>query len=517
MAFDICVIGGGAGGYAAASRAWSLGKKVCLVNSGPLGGAGVVGGVVESKTYWERSRDYTKATRSDRGYIIEGAKLHYNLVVASVRTAISEVLSQLEEQLDRLSKPLPGQQGRVEYIPGRARFIDANTVEVQRDKDGVRQQVRADYFIIATGSRPRVLGDMPVDGERIITSDHILDLPDFPRSLLILGSGVVGCEYATIFGNFGQTKVHLIDRRERILPFEDPDVSRFCTDHFIAQGVRVHHSVERVQMEVDRPGDKVHCRVCYGDGSVEVVDVERVLVSIGRVPNTAGLDLENAGINVDERGYIPVQEGENQSCVPHIYAIGDVSWDMALANVAKEEGINAVERICKRTEARVSYRNLSTIMFLRPEVAAVGMNEQQAQADQVPYRMALYDMALVNRTVAMGATDGFVKLLVDDRSGDKMEVIGARAVGEHASSIIDAIALMIQERLPIKALADMMHPEPAVTVALQECARMLMGSSVLRPEVFHRYLRLARVRYGSEGKVIAEDGYCWGEAPGLGQ
>ena len=352
---------------------------------------------------------------------------------------------------------------------------------------------------------------MPVDGERIITSDHILDLPDFPRSLLILGSGVVGCEYATIFGNFGQTKVHLIDRRERILPFEDPDVSRFCTDHFLDQGVRVHHSVAGVKMDVDLPEDRVRCTISYSDGSVELVDVERVLVSIGRVPNTEGLDLEKAGIAVDERGYIPAEEGETQTCVPHIFAVGDISWDMSLANVAKEEGINAVERICGKTEERVSYRNLSTIMFLRPEVAAVGMNEQQAQAAQVPYRLAVYNLALVNRTVAMGATDGFVKLLVDDRTGDRMETIGARAVGEHASSIIDAIALMIQERLPIDAIAGMMHPEPAVTVALQECARMLCGGSVLRPEVFHRYLRLARVTYDDKGKAIVEDGYSWGK------
>eukprot|EP00698_Gefionella_okellyi_P023696 TRINITY_DN8164_c0_g1_i1.p1 TRINITY_DN8164_c0_g1~~TRINITY_DN8164_c0_g1_i1.p1 ORF type:complete len:524 (+),score=107.61 TRINITY_DN8164_c0_g1_i1:289-1860(+) len=488
--FDVCVIGGGPAGYAAAMRAWDFGKSVCLVERSHLGGCAIRNGVLTSKTLWELSRDYRSALRKDRGFVASNVQVDYARVTACVADAVAEKTEQLSRQVEILSHCQPGRgDAKLTYLRGTAEFVDKNTVAINDDQPGIDRIVTAENFVIATGSRPRLLDGIDVDGTHIMTSDHVLNLTSFPKSMVILGGGVVGCEFATIFANFGQTKVYLIDRADRILPSEDLDVASCVSVNLEKKGVTIHHRSKLVSMKVI--DGQVEYVIQHHSGGLETIRVERALISVGRVPNTERLSLANAGVQITPQGY--VVDTDTQTTQANIYAAGDVTQDVALVNVGEIEARHAVERMYGQPCAKLSYENISAIMFLDPEVASIGMNEQYAHSKKIPYRVASYSYALVNRTVAMRATDGFVKILCTD--DDEMRILGMRALGAHASTTIEAVSLLIQHQRSARDLAELLHPHPAVTEGVQECVRMLLGTSVYKPEVFKSELRLSRVEF----------------------
>ncbi|HET6583218.1 MAG TPA: NAD(P)/FAD-dependent oxidoreductase [Nannocystaceae bacterium] len=495
--YDVGVLGGGPSGYAAAMRLWDFGKRVCLVERSRLGGTGVHNGALSSKTMWELSRDYLNATRRDRGYACSDLRVSFAAVREAVHHATMSKVAHMQRQARELALPRPGHPGSITFVRGTAKFLDPHTIAIEDSDTSEMRRVTCDHFVIATGSRPRLLPSIVVDGEAILTSDHIESLSEFPRSLVILGAGVVGCEYATIFANYGQTKVYLIDRAERILPFEDVDVARLCSNNLERKGVTIHGRASLVAMK--RDGDEVEYTIEHHTGGRETIRVEKALVSIGREPNTSGVDLAAAGVAVGPQGQIIADD--TRTSVPHIYAAGDVTMDIALVNIGEIEGRHAAQLICGETVKPLSYDNLSTIMFLDPEVAAIGLNEQEAQKRRLPYRVAVYNYSLVNRAIAMRATDGFVKLLVTD--DDSMRILGMRALGVHASTTIEAVSLMMQYDRSAAALAELLHPHPAVTEGLQDCVRMLMGTSIYKPSVFRSELRLSRVTYADDGSAVS--------------
>jgi dihydrolipoamide dehydrogenase len=467
---------------------------VCIVERAQLGGAGLHNGALSSKALWELSRDYRRAMATDRGYTFSGVELDYNAVCACVDRATTAKTAQMRRQLDALSKP-SASGASITLLEGAAAFVDPHAVEIT-DRDGGVRRVTADYFVVATGSRPRILDSIEVDHERIMTSDSLSTLTEFPKSLVILGAGVVGCEFAAIFGNFGQTDVNLIDRGVRILPFEDEDIASVVAANFESRGVHVHGQAKLLSMEV--VDDGVAYSIEHPDGRHEDHRVERALISVGRVPNIEGLGLREIGVELSDRGYIV--DDDTQTSVPHVYATGDITQDIALVSVGEIEGRHAAERICAEPSGTLSYQDLSTIMFLDPEVAAIGLNELQARKEKIPYRVARYSYALVNRAIAMCATEGFVKLLVSDDSD--MHVLGMRALGVHASTSLEAVALAIRCNTSARELAEMLHPHPAVTEGLQECVRVLLETSVYKPSVFQQRLRASRVSYDINGNAV---------------
>lgn len=488
--FDVCVIGAGPAGYAAAMRAYDFGKKICIVERGKLGGAGVHNGALSSKTLWELSRDYRRVLHQDRGYLAPNVTIDYNAVTESVERACAERVDRMRYQLDALAHPRDGNPGCISLVEGSASFIDPQRLVVERPDHCGEQIIRAEHFVIATGSRPRTLPNIEVDGERIMTSDHIMALDSFPKSLVILGAGVVGCEFATIFANFGQTRVYLIDRAERILPFEDEDIAEVCTRNLEAKGVTVHHSAQLQSMTVE--GDEVVYTIRTASGRLETVHVERALISVGRVPNTDQLDLDKAGVALSARGHIENNDSRSTTA-PHIFGAGDVTFDMTLVNVGEIEGRHAVEHMYGEVKAPLSYENLSTIMFLDPEIAAVGLNEQQARELRLNYRVGVYCYSMVSRAIAMRATSGYVKVLTTD-DGD-MQLLGMRALGVHASTTIAAISYMVSKQASIRELAEQLQPHPAITEAVQECARMMLGHSIYKSNVFPTQLRMTSHRF----------------------
>lgn len=474
--FDLCVIGGGPAGYAAAMRAIDLGKRTLLVERDRIGGTGIHNGALASKTLWEIAHrvSSTNALMNTRGR--EPLRLSWEEVHRTMNEAVFERKYLYACHMQMLAN---GREGRMlfKHERGNGRFMAPDIVRIERP--GFATDIHADQVIIATGSRPRSVADIPVDEKHIFTSDGIFGIDRLPESIVIIGAGVIGCEFATIFSNLGDTRVHLIDRAERILHFEDPDVSQLVARNLERKGVVIHGSARLEHIKVEN--GLVRYDLSYADGRRETVRVEMALLSVGRTPNVEGLGLDLAGVETDPvTGLIRVHDTSTSR--PNIHVVGDATASNMLVNLGEMEGRHAVERIWGGKTAALSYDNVSSIMFLDPEVAGVGLNEQECRKRGIAYRMARIDYSCIARAIAMRSTKGFFKVIVADDAD--MRVLGMRAVGEHASSAIEAVALMIRSGTPIRELADLVHPHPSITEGVQECARMLLGTSIFKPGVF---------------------------------
>ena len=363
--FDLAIIGGGPAGYAGLMRAIDFGKKVCLIEKSEIGGAGVRNGALSSKTLWELSERFltTKETLHSNGKLsFDNTWSHAQQGAESV---VETRIAQLHYQIDVLCKQYPDQ---IVLKKGTAEF-ESNTVLHIHSENG-SEKIEAQFILIATGSSPRKLPNIPIDEEHILTSDGISKLTEFPKSLVILGAGVIGCEFATIFSNFGKTKVFLIDRANRVLPFEDQDVSDMVAENLRKNNVVIHNEAQFKGMEVIK--GQVQYEIQYPQGMQQLIRVEKALVSVGRIPNTQHLGLEKLGVNLSPTGHIINQD--TQTNIPNIFAAGDVSGHMALVNVGEIEARHAVEKMFGSSGEALSYDNLCTIMFLHPEVASIGFN-----------------------------------------------------------------------------------------------------------------------------------------------
>jgi dihydrolipoamide dehydrogenase len=364
------------------------------------------------------------------------------------------------------------------YERGCASFIDKNRVKITKAND-IEKTIYAENIIIATGSKPRKLPNIQVDEKVIMTSDGVDHMDDFPKSLVIVGAGVIGCEYATIFSNFGKTKVYLIDRSDRILPFEDNDISNLISKNLTNNGVVIHKMAQLERLE--QKDGEVEYELSYKDGKREIIRVEKALLSVGRQLNIESLKMENAGVTLSKRG-VHIGDDDTQTNVPNIYAVGDASGHIALVNVGELEGRHAVERIFTHKKTSLTYKNVCTIMFLQPEVASVGMNEKQCLEENIPIEVVKLDYSCIARAIAMRKTQGFFKIIVTN--DDEMKILGMRAVGEHASSAIQAVALLIKMNRSITELAEMVHPHPSIIEGVQECVRMLLNKSIFKSSIF---------------------------------
>lgn len=475
--YDLCVLGCGSGGFAAAMRALDLGRHVCLVEKDEIGGAGVMWGALASKTMWEMAKDYDVATRINRGYRSTNMEVHYPDVRASVIAAVEEKQQQMLSQLETFSPRLWPGPGSITFKRGTGTFESPNEIRVTNHQ-GVDETIRADFTLIATGSSPRPFPGIAVDQQRVFDSDGILNLKAFPKRLMIIGAGVIGCEYAAIFSNFKQTKVYLVDYAERIIPYEDQDISDFVSNNLTRNGVTIFHSA----VLKDIVHHKKHLDVVLdleGKRS-KVVKVDTVLVSIGRTPNVSGMGLDALGITPNERGFL---DTDSHGCVQGpIFAAGDVTQHPALVNVAEMESRHAAETMFDAPRQPLAYHNMSTVMFFKPAVAAVGLNEQGCQKQQMPYRVAYYANALLSRAIAMRATDGFVKIIVSD--DENQRILGMRASGPQASTTIMTIALLMDQHQGLKDILRSMHPHPTMSEGIQECLRLLESNSIYKSRAF---------------------------------
>ena len=473
--FDLIVIGGGPAGYAAAMRGIDFGKKVCLIEMERVGGAGVYNGALTSKTLWELSNRVSDMNQTLKSF----GRSPMDMPWADVRKTLDEAIFERKFQYSCHIKLLQTETMNklLHYERGKGSLVSKHEVKITND--GNQKIIRGEQIVLATGSRPRTIPNIEVDEKHILTSDGIDNITDYPKSLVIVGAGVIGCEYATIFSNFGKTKVYLIDRQDRILPFEDPDISQMVAKNLENQGVTIHHNANLDRLEYK--DGKIEYELKYKDGTSEVIQVEKALLSIGRVPNIESLKIENADVSMSKRGR-HIGDDDTQTNIPNIYAVGDVSGRIALVNMGEIEARHAVEKAFSESVERLSYDNVCTIMFLKPEVAAVGMNEQQCIEQNIPVKIVKVDYSVIARAIAMRKTQGFFKIIVSN--DDEMRILGMRVVGEHASTAIQAVGLLIKMHAPIEILAELVHPHPSIVEGIQECVRMLLNKSIFKSSVF---------------------------------
>ncbi len=473
--YDLIVIGGGPAGYAAAMRGIDFGKRVCLIEKDKVGGAGVYNGALSSKTLWEIANKVNAINEM----IVPRGRKSFELEWSDVRKTLAEAMFERKFQYSSHIKLLQTESMNklLHYERGIGTLQSKNEVCISHE--GETKMIWGDNIVLASGSRPRKLDSIQVDEKIVMTSNGIDQIENYPKSLVIVGAGVIGCEYATIFSNFGKTKVYIIDRQERILPFEDEDISSLAASNLSAKGVTIHSNAQLERLEII--DGEVEYELSYPDGKHEIIRVEKALLSVGRVPNIEELGLANAGVKMSERG-VHIGDDDTQTNVPNIYAVGDVSGRIALVNMGEIEARHAVEKMFGNKQERLSYDNICTIMFLNPEVAAVGMNEQQCVQQNIPVKVVKVDFSLITRAIAMRKTQGFFKIIVTN--DPEMRILGMRAVGEHASTAIQAVGLLIKLNMPIEVLSELIHPHPSIVEGIQECVRMLLNRSIFKSSVF---------------------------------
>jgi len=477
--YDVCIIGSGPAGFAAAMRSYDFDNHVVIIEGSNLGGAGIIDGALTSKTLWELSSNYATAKRTDRGYRVSSIDVDYNKVQDRVYQAAREKQYQLLSQIETFSKK-PNSIRSITLVKGWATFKTNQVIVVKTDEEDI--EIHADNFVIATGSIPREHPLLKIDRGRIINSDHISSLNTFPKRILIVGAGIVGCEFATIFANYGQTQVHLLDSQQRVIPFEDDDVSDYVNNKLLDMGV-IHYKA--TLREVRKEPTHIDVILDYEDGHTEVIAVDVILVSIGRVPNTKDLGLENTNVQLDKRGVLQVDDECRAD--KNIYAAGDITGNMALVNIAEMEGRFAARAIESMITFPLSYHNISTIMFFKPEISAIGLNEKECQAQNISYKVITYQHSIISRAIAMRETDGFFKIIVTNEENPL--ILGMRAAGLQSAVSIIFIATIMNNNTRLNDIMKTTHPHPSISEGIQECLRILKGKSILKPEAFPEQIK----------------------------
>ncbi|MBO9609261.1 MAG: dihydrolipoyl dehydrogenase [Paenibacillaceae bacterium] len=456
---DTLVIGAGPGGYVAAIRAAQLGQQVLIVDKSELGGVCLNRGCIPSKALISAAHRYEQANDSaDIGISVEGVKVDF----AKVQAWKSSVVSKLTGGVGSLLKG-----NNVQVFRGEAMFINEHEARLFNESEAPRYRFK--HCIIATGSRPIELKAFPY-GDRILSSTEALELPHIPQSLVVIGGGYIGIELGQMFAKFG-TKVTILEGSDAILPGFEKELTRFVGKHLAKAKVDVVTGA--LAQGYDKADNAVTVKYKVGEEEKSVT-AEYVLVTVGRRPNTDGeLGLDLIKLKQTDRGLIEVDE-QCRTSVPHIFAIGDIVAGPALAHKASYEGKVAAEAIAGQPSA-VDYKAIPAVVFSDPEIAGVGLSETEAKAKGYEVTVGKFNFAVNGRALSLAATDGFVKLVADKKSG---LVIGAQIVGAEASNLIAELGLAIEMGATLEDIALTIHAHPTLGEIVMEAAEAALGHAV---------------------------------------
>ncbi len=467
MAYDVIVLGSGPGGYPAAIRASQLGFKVAIVEKELLGGICLNWGCIPTKALLKSAQVYENIKHSTAyGLKVTGAEADFGAVIKRSRG----VADQMNKGIKFLMK-----KNKIDVIMGYGKLKGKGQLEVTA-ADGSKQIVEAKYIIIATGARARELPNLPIDGKKVIGYREAMTLQQQPKSMIVVGSGAIGVEFAYVYNSMG-TKVTIVEFLPRIVPVEDEDVSKELEKQYKKIGIDVmtNASVEKVEAS----GNGVKALVKKQDGSTVTLEADVVLSAVGIAANIENIGLEELGIKT-EKGKI-VTDKYYQTNVPGFFAIGDCIPGQALAHVATKEGINAAEYIgylekkYHHQPDAIDYNNIPGCTYCIPEVASIGYTEKAARDAGYDIKVGKFPFIASGKATAAGATEGFVKVIFDAKYG---EFLGAHMIGYNVTELIAEVSVARKLETTGHEILNAIHPHPTISEAIKEATAVAYGEAI---------------------------------------
>jgi dihydrolipoamide dehydrogenase len=468
MSYDLVVVGSGPGGYPAAIRASQLGFKVAIIEKESLGGICLNWGCIPTKALLKSAQVYEYAKHS----------VSYGINVAGVQADFGAVIKRSRGVADKMSKGVQFlmKKNKIDVIMGYGKVKGKGQVEVTA-ADGTKQIVASKYIVLATGGRARQLPNLPIDGKKIIGYREAMVLPQQPKSMIIVGSGAIGVEFAYVYNSLG-TKVTIVEFLPRVVPVEDEDISKELEKQYKRQGIEIltNSSVESVDTT---SGAGVKALVKKQDGSTLTLEADIVLSAVGVVANIENIGLEECGIKAD-RGKIIVDKYQ-QTSVSTIYAIGDCTPGQALAHVAAKEGINAAEHMAYMEKKHhhlpeaIDYNNIPGCTYCTPEISSVGYTEKAAREAGYDIKVGKFPFMASGKASAAGATEGFVKVIFDAKYG---EFLGCHMIGSNVTEIIAEAVVARKLETTAHEILNAIHPHPTMSEGLKEATAAAYGEAI---------------------------------------
>ncbi|MCM3002405.1 dihydrolipoyl dehydrogenase [Priestia koreensis] len=467
--YDVVVLGGGTGGYVAAIRASQLGLKVAVVEKNKLGGTCLHAGCIPSKALLRSAEVFALAKKSEE-FGVTTENVHLNFLKVQERK--QKIVDQLYQGVQHLMK-----KGKIDVYEGIGRILGPSifspmpgTISVENNDGSENEMLIPKNVVVATGSRPRTLPGLTVDGTHTITSDEALQMDELPSSIMIIGGGVIGIEWASMLADFG-VDVTVIEYSAQILPTEDKEIAKEMTKILKSKGIKIVTSAQ-VLGEETKIDETVRIRAKVGD-TVEEFTADKVLLSVGRQANVEGIGLENTSIEV-KNGVIDTND-YYQTKESHIYAIGDVIGGLQLAHVASHEGIVAVEHLADQRPLKIDYTQISKCIYSHPEIASVGFTEDQAKEKGFELKIGKFPFKAVGKALVHGESDGFVKIIADAKTND---LLGVHMIGPDVTNMISEAGLAkLLDATPWE-IAHTIHPHPSLSEAIGEAALAVEGKAI---------------------------------------
>jgi len=455
--FDVTIIGSGPGGYVAAVRAGQLGLKVAIIEKEPdarLGGTCGLRGCIPTKALLNAAHLYQKAGEFEH-FGLKVKDLSYDWT--GVQKYKSDVVAKNSAGVTYLMK-----KNKATIFNGFGKIVGKGKIEVALN-DGKKETIETKNIVIATGSVVRPIPGFETDGKQVVNSDHILELTKVPKSLVVMGSGAVGSEFASVYHRFG-TDVTLVELLDRIVPLEDAEVSKELQRAFKKQGMKVETGLKLDKLEKTKSGVKVSGKNAKGE--TVTLEAEMLLVAVGRMPYTEGLGLENTRVEVSPKGTIETNE-YCETAEPGIYAIGDVLPTAQLAHLASKEGILVVEKIAGKKVEPINHHLVPNCTYCDPEVASVGLTEEKAKEAGYDVKVGKFPFSASGKARILGETDGFVKIIAEKKYD---EVLGVHIIGPHATELLAEACVGMALETTADELGRIMHAHPTVSESVMEAA-----------------------------------------------
>lgn len=457
--FDIAILGGGPGGYVAAIRAAQLGKNTVVIDEDNLGGICLNWGCIPTKALLKNAEilHYIKNSKK------------YGITIPEYEVDFGKTVKRSRDVSNRLSKGIEFlmKKNDITHLSGRGILKSSNKIEVTSGKK--KEIVEAKKIIIATGARPKIFPGMDSDGKQVITSKEAMVLKEPPKKMVIIGAGAIGAEFAYFYNEYG-TEIHLIEMMPNILPIEDEDISKEVEKSFKKSGIKIYKETKVTQIEKLKTKVKVHAEKSK---EKQIIDADIVLIATGVTGNIENIGLEEIGITSD-KGAITINEF-NQTSVPNVYAIGDVSGPPWLAHVASAQGHVAVEHASGHTTQPVDYTNIPGCTYCQPQVASLGMTEAIAKEKGIAIKVGRFDFRASGKALATGDSTGFVKIIFDAKYG---ELLGCHIVGSEATELIAELGVAKALETTWQEIAMTVHAHPTLSEAVMEAALDAFGQGV---------------------------------------